>query len=79
MHKFSTDGNVANSLRVSIFSVICNCRGVLGRVCWTNALLHPSVSNIYQPRGLIFFDIEGRDWIHGKGKDLKCWCVSLSR
>lgn len=75
MHKFSTDGNVTNSERVSI----CNCRGVLGRVCWTNALLHLSVSNIDQPRGLIFFDIEGRDWIHGKGKDLKCWCLSLSR
>ena len=42
MHKFSTDGNVANSERVSI----CNCRGVLGRVCWTNALLHLSVINI---------------------------------
>lgn len=75
MHKFSTDGNVANSERVGI----CNCRGVLGRVCWTNALLHLSVSNIDQARGLIFFDIEGRDWIHGKGKDLKCWCLSLSR
>ena len=76
MHKFSTDGSVANSERVSI---ICNCRGVLGRVCWTNALLHLSISNIDQPRGLIFFDIEGRDWIHGRGKDLICWCLSLIR